>query len=135
MELYLLFGLMFLMVLVMMNMSYKIFNLEQVIKDQISIIASKEVLDGDNKKLMSQRNTEIKFNIEELKEQFRLRTSLLLDRMDDLCRTCLKKDEFDRLFELIRREKIILDNTVENVEKKKWDNLKMAFSGKKEQKE
>lgn len=128
-------GVMLLMVCAMIATLYRIKNLEQSIKDHISIIASKEVLDTDNKKLMSQRNSEIKFNIIEFQEQFRLRTSLLLDKMDDLCRLCLKKDEFDRLFELIRREKIILDNAVDSVDKKKWDNLKTAFSGKKEQKE
>lgn len=128
-------GVMLLMVCAMIATLYRIKNLEQSIKDHISIISSKEVLDTDNKKLMSQRTSEIKFNIIEFQEQFRLRTSLLLDKMDDLCRLCLKKDEFDRLFELIRREKIILDNAVDSVDKKKWDNLKTAFSGKKEQKE
>jgi hypothetical protein len=133
--LYFLFGGMMLLVFIVAVLCYRVFNLEQSIKNQISTVASKDIIDTESKRLMSQRFSEIKFSIVELEEKVRLRTSLVLDRMDDLNRICLKKEEFDRIFELIRREKIILDNAIENNDKKKWDNYKMAFGGKKEQQE
>lgn len=74
-----------------------------------------------------------------LEDSFKLRTNLILDRLDDFKRSAIKKEEFERLFELLRREKILLENATDEATKKiqkgKWDMWESALGGTKDKKD
>lgn len=77
--------------------------------------------------------------LQELTDKTTLRTNLILDQIEDLKRAVIKKEEFERLFELLKREKILIENSYDDASKKaykdKWDMFGTALGGKKEEKE
>lgn len=72
--------------------------------------------------------------IYELEQSFKLRNNLIIDNLEELKRMTLKKDEFNRLFELLKREKVLLDNATGEAAKKaakeKWGMWEKALGCK-----
>lgn len=107
-------------------------NLIDTVNELISFNNCTNVSEREHKQLISSRYSEIKICVMEIEEKLKNRTNLILDQISDMRRTNLKKEDFETLYELLRREKILIENDEEKKEKKKWHKFEMAFGGKEE---
>ncbi len=95
--------------------------------------------DREFKSSSTQTGTKVFTLLYELEQSLKLRNNLLLDNLDELKRAVVKKDEFERLFELLKREKILIENAADEAEKKakkeKWSMWSTALGCKEEKNE
>ncbi len=119
-----------------------IFMIKSIREEVEALNKEKDVFYASDREFkISATNTSTRFFglLQELTDRTSLRTNLILDQIDDLKRVAIKKEEFERLFELLKREKVLIENANDESSKKaykqKWDMFETALGGKREEKE